>query len=103
MSFTPSTTVQQVLASPAARAVVQRWAPAVLESPYLTEMAGMPIRVVVEPPTLFVETGVTGAQDPHARERLWAELTALEATVEELRREVADLRSQLDAFRKQFE
>jgi hypothetical protein len=28
---------------------------------------------------------------------------ALEATVEELRREVADLRNQLDTFRKQFE
>lgn len=40
----------------------------------------MPIRVVVEPPTLFVETGVTGVQDPLARERLWAELTALEPT-----------------------
>jgi uncharacterized protein YceH (UPF0502 family) len=30
-------------------------------------------------------------------------IAALEATVEELRREVADLRNQLDAFRKQFE
>jgi len=30
-------------------------------------------------------------------------IAALEATVEELRREVADLRNQLEAFRKQFE
>ena len=40
-----------------------------------------------------------GASGPRGADRFGA----LEATVEELRREVADLRSQLEAFRKQFE
>ncbi len=56
-------------------------------------LSGVPTFDAVDAPEPAAASGPRGAD----------RFGALEATVEELRREVADLRSQLEAFRKQFE
>jgi uncharacterized protein YceH (UPF0502 family) len=56
-------------------------------------LSGVPTYDAVDAPEPAAASGPRGPD----------RVAALEATVEELRREVADLRSQLDAFRKQFE
>jgi len=77
MSFTPSSTVQQVLDDPAGRAILQRWAPELLESTYLADVTQVPLRAVVEPPPVFMETGILGIPDPVARKNLWADLAEI--------------------------
>ena len=88
------TSLEQLIArapSPLAAALERR--PGQKEVRYAHLLSGLPTYDAVDAPE------PAGASGPRGADRL----AALEATVEELRREVADLRSQLEAFRKQFD
>jgi len=88
------TSLEQLIArtpSPLATQLERR--PGQKEVRYAHLLAGVPTFDAVDAPEPVAGSASRGAD----------RIAALEATVEELRREVADLRSQLDAFRKQFE
>ena len=88
------TSLEQLIArvpSPLATALERR--PGQKEVRYAHLLSGVPTYEAVDAPEPSAASGPRGAD----------RLTALEATVEELRREMADLRSQLETFRKQFD
>ena len=88
------TSLEQLMArapSPLATRLERR--PGQKEVRFAHLLSGVPTYDAVDAPEPVASSGPRGAD----------RLAALEATVEELRREVADLRTQLDTFRKQFE
>jgi uncharacterized protein YceH (UPF0502 family) len=88
------TSLEQLMArAPSPLAIVLERRPGQKEVRYAHLLSGVPTYDAVDAPDLPATAGPRGAD----------RIAALEATVEELRREVADLRNQLEAFRKQFE
>jgi len=88
------TSLEQLIArtpSPLATALERR--PGQKEVRFAHLLSGVPTFDAVDAPEPAATSGPRGGD----------RIAALEATVEELRREVADLRSQLEAFRRQFE
>ena len=88
------TSLEQLIArtpSPLATALERR--PGQKEVRFAHLLSGVPTFDAVDAPEPAAMSGPRGGD----------RIAALEATVEELRREVADLRSQLEAFRRQFE
>jgi len=88
------TSLEQLIArtpSPLATALERR--PGQKEVRFAHLLSGVPAYDGVDAPEPAAASG------PRSADRI----AALEVTVEELRREVADVRSQLEAFRKQFE
>ncbi|GAB2874320.1 DUF5605 domain-containing protein [Streptomyces mayteni] len=69
--FTPTSKISAVLENAAARAVLARYLPGVVNSPMLDQIRGMPVGVVVEHDT-------AATADPALVERLFAELAAVE-------------------------
>jgi hypothetical protein len=88
------TSLEQLIArTPSALATRLERRPGQKEVRFGHLLSGVPTYDAVDAPEPAAASGPRGPD----------RVAALEATVEELRREVADLRSQLDAFRKQFE
>jgi len=88
------TSLEQLIArtpSPLATRLERR--PGQKEVRFAHLLSGVPTFDAVDAPEPAATPGSRGAD----------RIAALEATVEELRKEVADLRNQLEAFRKQFE
>ena len=88
------TSLEQLIArapSPLATALERR--PGQKEVRFAHLLSGVPTYDAVDAPESATGSGPRGVD----------RIAALEAAVEDLRREVADLRGQLDAFRKQFE
>ena len=88
------TSLEQLIArapSPLATALERR--PGQKEVRFAHLLSGVPTYDAVDAPESATASGPRGVD----------RIAALEAAVEDLRREVADLRGQLDAFRKQFE
>ena len=88
------TSLEQLIArapSPLATALERR--PGQKEVRFAHLLSGVPTYDAVDAPESATASGPRGVD----------RIAALETAVEELRREVADLRGQLDAFRKQFE
>ena len=69
--FTPTSKISAALENDAARAVLARYLPGVVNTPMLPHIKGLPIGVVVEHDT-------AAAADPALRERLFAELAAID-------------------------
>ena len=88
------TSLEQLVArAPSPLATVLERRPGQKEVRYAHLLSGVPTYDTVDAPEPAAASAPRGAD----------RLAALEATVEELRREVTDLRSQLEAFRKQFD
>ena len=88
------TALEQLVArAPSPLATVLERRPGQKEVRYAHLLSGVPTYDTVDAPEPAAASAPRGAD----------RLAALEATVEELRREVTDLRSQLEAFRKQFD
>ena len=88
------TSLEQLIArTPSALATRLERRPGQKEVRFAHLLSGVPTYDAVDAPEPAAASGPRGAD----------RIAALEASVEELHREVADLRSQLDAFRKQFE
>jgi len=88
------TALEQLVArAPSPLATVLERRPGQKEVRYAHLLSGVPTYDAVDAPEPAAASAPRGAD----------RLAALEATVEELRREVTDLRSQLEAFRKQFD
>jgi uncharacterized protein YceH (UPF0502 family) len=88
------TSLEQLIArTPSALATQLERRPGQKEVRFAHLLSGVPTFDAVDAPEPAAGHGPRGAD----------RIAALEATVEELRREVVDLRNQLNAFRKQFE
>ncbi|MFB4274507.1 hypothetical protein ACBJ59_04360 [Nonomuraea sp. MTCD27] len=75
MKFDRSARIHEVLETPQARAVVDRYLPCVLDQPQIHAQRSGPLRFVLDHPVLI--------DDPRVKEQIWQELTQIDIAVPE--------------------